>query len=442
MLSTLLAVITFVGLGATLLRAEIQKVELRKRLRKYDALTSKEAFTQQLESGIHRKENEIDELAKEEEKLLVRIRSLQAKLSKLEEESYLESLGFYEPKYDFIRSEDYERRFDQIKAERKRMVKNETAAICRKKWLVGEDAKKGEKMIKDYLKVIRGAFDTICDSAVNEAKFSNINKLKKRVADSFEKLNKSSITLECKITEEYLNLRLRELDIKYELELKKQEEKERDRAIRDEMAKEKKEREAIEKARQEEEEAAQRERLYQEELEKIRQEMAQAVGNRLEELEAENKRYEQLVAQAQAEQEEASLRFRRLKAGTIYVISNIGSLGQDIHRIFMTLSNEPDRYVRNMNPFVPFPFSIHIKVSSEDALDTLKRLHERFNNKRVNTANPRRDFFEVSLQEIKQAIQEISSETGLLKNIQEFEDIPLENEYVRTLSFKQKYQEN
>ena len=89
------------------------------------------------------------------------------------------------------------------------------------------------------------------------------------------------------------------------------------------------------------------------------------------------------------------------------------------------------------NPSVPFPFDVHFKFFSEDASDTLRQLHQRFNERRINKANERRDFFRVSLDEIFQAVEEIKKETGALKNIQ-FEKVAQAYEYRRTLASERK----
>lgn len=440
MLSTFLLLGVLV-LGAVLVQTYKEKERLQQALSRYESLISREDTERKLDSKIYLKRTELEQLLGEQEQLNNQIRFLKQQTSDLEEESYLQSLGFYEPKYSFIKSEDYQHRFDQITTERKQMIKDGTAAICQKEWAIGEDVRKGREMIKGQLKLIRGAFDVVCDNAIDEAKVINIEKLRKRIISNFERLNESSSILECQITEQYLKLRLRELGVKYKLEIKKQEEKEKVQLIREQMAKEKKEREALEKARQQEEEAIERKRRYQEERDKIQQEMAQAFGKKLEELERQNKSYEALIAKAQKDEQDAIERRRGLKSGTIYVLSSIGSLEKDVYRILMTQSSDPDKYVRNMNPYVPFPFNIRLKIYSEDASATIQRLHEEFNEQRVNTVNPRREFFRASLEEIKKVAYSIRNETTDFRiNIQEFEDIPLENEYLRTLADRTKRQ--
>ena len=395
----------------------------------YEQSLSQAEFDAELSSKIQQKQRTLSELVRTQEHLNIQINNLQQNLGQLKEEYDLQVLGFYEPKYDFISSELYQKQFNYIVSERKKMIKNGAAAICQKTWTVGEDAKKGRRMIDDYLKLLRGTFDNTCDSAISNARSNNVEKLEKNIKDVFERLNKWSRTLECEITEKYLQLRLRELDLKYEMEVKKQEERDRDKMNRERVAKDKKEREAIEKARQEEEEAIQRKLQHEQDIERIRQEIEESVGQQRKALELQMQELERLRAKAQSDEEDAVSRFRKLKSGFVYVISSIGSFEQGIYRICMTQSSDPDKYVRDMNPVVPFPFDVYFKIFSEDALDTLNRLHQIFQDRRVNKRNLRREFFRASLDEIDQAINEIARETPYLKNIQRFEAIPLADEY-------------
>jgi hypothetical protein len=105
----------------------------------------------------------------------------------------------------------------------------------------------------------------------------------------------------------------------------------------------------------------------------------------------------------------------------------------------MTNRSNPDEYIREMNPVVPFKFDVHFKIFSEDALDTLEKLHQRFADKRVNVVNARRDFFKVSMDEIEQAVQEMARQTGVL-TINEFEREPRAYEYHQTLAARKKHQ--
>lgn len=156
-------------------------------------------------------------------------------------------------------------------------------------------------------------------------------------------------------------------------------------------------------------------------------------------METKIKELERLVAEDRSEKENAISESRRLKSGYIYIISNIGSLlGQNIYRICMT--SRGDEYIKEMNPNVPFQFDIHFKIFSEDALDTLQNLHQRFDDKRVNIVNSRRDFFQVSIDEIEAAVKEIQRKSVVFLRIDAFEKFPKAYEYRQTLAARKKEQ--
>ena len=433
-----LAALGVIGAAVQLVRMQKEQDHLKQSLRRYDSLISKESLEQKLDAAILCKKDELATLDNQHRQIAKKVGSLQAKIRSFEEEQDLQELGFYEPQYDFITSEDYRQRFAQVTEERKRMWKNKAAAICYKRWSVENDIQKGRKITETYIRLILGTFDTVCDSALSEAKSTNISKLRSRIINTFERLNKSSKILECEIQRTYLDLRLRELDIKYEMEIKKQEERERDKILREQLLKEKKEREFLEKAEREIEEAEQSELEHKKEIDRIRQQIERIEDGKRIQLELKIKELEQQVEQDRQNKENAILRSGRIKSGFIYVVSSIGSFESGIYRICMTRSSEPDKYIREMNPVVPFPFHIHFKIFSEDVSATLKQLHDSFHDKRVNKYNLRRDFFRISLEDIEKTVSKIDRETGQLKNIQRFDITPMENEYLLTRSIERK----
>jgi hypothetical protein len=408
--------------------------KLRKDLRRYESLSSREDAEMQLNSNISLKRSELAELERQQEFVNTKIRELQQKLNELEAKVYLQSIDAYEAKYDFVNSEGYLLRLKNIKSQQELMRKNNQAFICNTQWKVGESKREGQKMINDLLKLVEFSFETQCKYTIKEVKYDNVEPLKTKINNSFEKINRFLKKIDCRISSEYLQLKLIELDLQYELEDKKQEEKEREQ----ELKRQTREREAIEKARQKSEEAEEREKLHQQQLDKVRQEIeqvAQAEVEKRKQLELQIQQLERQIAEDRNDRENAN----RVKWGYIYIISNIGSLGRDVYRICRTHRNKPDEYIRDMNPVVPFRFDVHFKIFSEDVFDTLEKLHQRFDDKRVNLVNQNRDFFKVSMNEIEQAVQEISRKTGVLR-IDEFERAPQASDYRLTLDARKKNQ--
>ena len=425
-------------------------------LEKYEGLRSREEFEKQLNSNIHARETEIAakesilaNLSEEQKAFQLQIDKLRHELGDLEEEATIQSFGFYQPKYNFINSGDYSIRLEQVKNNQKDMIRGGSAAICRTSWAVKGSEKEGKKLATNSLKLVLTIFNGECDSIISKVKPSNAIPSEEKIKKRFKNLNKSVQVLDCDITEEYLRLKIRELHLQYEFECKRQEEKEREQELKARLKQDSIDPRKLEEESKKIQEAEERERIYQQQLQEVllqKQQLQEVLLQKdidtsqdkklLEEkenqIEEKENQIRQLLAEATKGREEAENRSRLEKAGYIYVISNIGSLGRDIYRICMTKrSSNEDEYVRTMTPDVPFPFDIHFKFISEDASDTLRRLYQRFDERRVNAVNPRREFFRASFDEISQAIEEVQKETGALKNIQS-ERSPQAYEYRRT----------
>jgi flagellar motor protein MotB len=436
---TLLGLVILVaGLIAALAQALIQESRLRKKLRKYDTLDNKEVYERELELNIRLKQGEVAELENQKESLNIQIRNITQKVRELDAKAYLQSIDSYEPKYDFISSGDYVLRLREIKSQQERMRGNNQAYICDTQWSVRESKREGKKMITDLLKVVEFAFEDRCKYAIKEVKYNNVDSFKKNLNNTFVKINKLLKTIECKISPEYLQLKLIELDIQYELEYKKQQERDKEQEIK----KQNKENQALDKVRKKAEEAEERENLHQQELEQLQQQIEkieQSEDEKLKQLQSQIQQLKQQLLQDKSDKERAISESRKLKSGYIYIISNIGSLGRDVYRICNTNRQKEDEYISEMNPAVPFRFDIHFKIFSEDASDTLENLHQRFADKRVNVVNTRKEFFKVSMDEIKQAVEEIVKKTGFLR-IDKFEAAPEANEYRQTLAARKQHQ--
>lgn len=445
MLSTslLLTIAALVGilliyLVRTLIQMRHERNSLRQDLSKYQSLTSREETEKQLDSNIQLKQNELQELDVQQEAIRTSIKNLQAKLREFEAKEYLISIDDYEPKYDFVESKDYLQRLEQIQKKQKMMRDNNQAFIVPKKISVGERQEaenKGDDIKKDIIKMIKFAFEKQCKYALKKVRYDNLDLLKKEINTSFNEINKCFRKIECRISEEYLNLKFIELDLKYELEDKKKEEKDRQQ----EVDRQNREIEKKQKIDRKVKEVESREKIHQQELDKLRQEMkqtSQAEVEKRKQLEFQIQDFEEKIAQDRMEKETA----KKGNSGHIYIISNIGSLREpDVYRICMTNRKNPDEYIRDLNPAVPFRFDVHYKIHSENVFDTLEELHNRFNDKRLNKVNSRRDFFKVPLYEIDEAVKEIYRETGILR-IEEIKQVPQAYEYRQTVAARKKDQ--
>ncbi len=120
------------------------------------------------------------------------------------------------------------------------------------------------------------------------------------------------------------------------------------------------------------------------------------------------------------------------KAGYVYVISNIGAFGKDIYKIGMTRRLEPQERIDELgNASVPFNFDVHAMIFSDNAPALEAALHRAFEDKKLNMVNHRREFFRVSLDEIKKVVRENYDKTV------EFVDIPDADQYRASIKFRE-----
>ena len=332
---------------------------------------------------------------------------LTRELDAARDQTELQSFGVYEPHYDFESSSDFKVKLGQIRTRQKAMVREKTAAICRTEWHVEGSRAKGRQMVQRYLKLQLRAFNGECDAAVAKVRFSNVAAMEQRIQRSFAALNKLGETQTCTIAFDYLDLKLSELRLAHEYQEKREAEREEQRRIREQMREEERVRREVEKAKNDAEKEEQR---YAAALEKARQELQRAGDDKSADLQSKIDMLQEQLDAAHESKERAMSRAQLTRSGHVYVISNVGSFGEDVYKIGLTRRLDPEDRVRELgDASVPFPFDVHAMIYSEDAPDLEHKLHLAFDGRRVNLVNKRKEFFAVSLPDIEQVAQDHGS---------------------------------
>jgi len=268
---------------------------------------------------------------------------------------------------------------------------------------------------------------------MTKVKFNNILKIEEKIRKEFDIINKSASTTHCVISEEYLNLKLEQLKVYYEYQVKLQEEKEEQRFIKEQMKEEERVRKEAEKARLE---AEKEEKIYEEALEKAKNELSLASEEERQVLNNTIFELQEKLKLAQESKERAKSMAEQTKRGHVYIISNIGSFGENVYKIGMTRRLEPlDRVKELSSAAVPFDFDVHTIIPSEDAPSLENKLHKMFNNFRVNKVNEKKEYFKVKIDDLESALKNENIEYKLTK-IAEAKD------YRESLMLVQKYGTN
>lgn len=325
--------------------------------------------------------------------------TLKKEISLLEENLEDISFGLYRPHFSFQTSGEYKAKLEALRDTERQLIRNDRAAVCSTQWTVGGSAKEGARMARQNMKLVLRAFNGECDAALAKVAWNNIGKMEERIRKCCDAINKLGTVLQVSITNEFLELKLDELRLTHEYEEKRYQEQEEQRRIREQMREEEKVQRETEKAR---EEAEREEARFEKALEKARAQAAQATGEQVEEL---NERIESLEGQlekAHQQKERAISRAQLTKSGHVYIISNIGSFGENVYKVGMTRRLEPQDRIKELgDASVPFPFDVHAMIYSENAPDLEGALHQFLEERRINLVNPRKEFFQIPLDEIE-----------------------------------------
>lgn len=346
-----------------------------------------------------------DTVAKELENLRRQVEERKKEVIILDDEILLQSFGFYKPHYGLENSEAYKRKLDEVHDKQAAMIKGGIAASVGKNWTVNNSATEGQRMIKDYVKLIVRSFNNECDASIGSVKFNNVISIEKRITKAYEALNKLGQRMFIAISREYLDLKLRELYLVYEYQVKKQEEKEEQKRLREQMREEAKLIKEIEEARLK--------------IEKEQNHFIKAITNiniQIERaktdverqiLEKEKASFEANLSVLAKEKEVVDYREQNTRAGYVYIISNIGAFGENIYKIGVTRRLDPTERVDELgDASVPFDFDIHALIFSDDAPALERALHKAFEHTRLNLINLRRGFFRASIEDIEKVVRE------------------------------------
>lgn len=266
-----------------------------------------------------------------------------------------------------------------------------------------ENDKVKEKIMKTVRKLVLRTFNGEADAAIAKVTHRNIETTHKKIQKSFDDLQKLSSYFGCRISIPYMKYKLKEANLVFDYELKKQQEKEEQRAIAEQMREEERARKEIEKAQRE---AALEEKKAQEALEKAKKDLENAHGEELTKLQEKMALLEAQLKEAHENNQRATSMAQLTKSGHVYIISNIGSFGEKVYKIGMTRRLVPMDRVRELgDASVPFKFDVHAMIYSENAPELENILHKEFDRHRLNKVNLRREFFKVDLDHVREVVE-------------------------------------
>jgi hypothetical protein len=336
--------------------------------------------------------------------LLARITGLEAALAasqsgsseviELDDQRVLQDVGIYRYHHPLKDAAAYKDRLGALDAQVTEFIKAGKAVLAADIFTFAGSLAKGRKMVADFSKLMLRAYNAEADNCVRSLRSGNISTAQKRLESAVKAIEKLGVIMEMRVNPDYHALRVVELELTADFQMKVQEERERAREEREQLR---------EQRRAEQELAAERERLEKEKAHYVSAMAslrasgddagADEFANRLGDIE------DAIAAN--------DYRIANIRAGYVYVISNVGAFGPGIVKIGMTRRLEPHDRIRELgDASVPFRYDTHALFFSDDAISLEGELHKAFAARRVNLVNERREFFFATPAEVRALLLE------------------------------------
>ena len=302
-------------------------------------------------------------------------------------------------------SAEFKERLEKVRDHQKALIKAGEAVRANENWVVNGSQSEGKKMVTDIKKLLLRSFNNECDYCVDNVKFNNIESFEKRIEKSFDALKKLGRILSAEVALRYKELKLDELRLAHEYQLKKQEEKEVQRKARELLREQQKLDQEIRAAR---EKIDKERKHFGAAIQQLEAKLSTCVTAK-ERADVEQKLADVTAQSAELDKEEKEVDYREknAKAGYVYVISNLGAFGEKVFKIGMTRRLEPlERIYELSDASVPFDFDVHALIFSDDAPSLESRIHRHFETTRINKLNRRREFFRAEIGEIETVIRQ------------------------------------
>ncbi len=283
---------------------------------------------------------------------------------------------------------------EALRTQIKQAVTQGQATTATANFTFNSSAAKGAKFVKDMSKLMLRSYNAEAENCVKTVKAGNLAPAQKRLSTAVDQIARLGTMIDLQITPYYHRLRLAELELASRHMQALQAEKEAERAQREELR---------EQRKAEQELRAERDRLDKE---------RQHYANALVALEAKGdtegaERMRQQIADADKAIADVDYRVANVRAGYVYVISNVGSFGPEVVKIGMTRRLVPQERVDELgDASVPFRFDVHALFFAADAVALETALHQHFGDRRINRVNLRREYFRATPAEVLEALRE------------------------------------
>lgn len=321
----------------------------------------------------------------------------------LDDEQILQDVGIYRYHHPLENALAFKERLDAVLGRIAEMVKADVAIERSNSFTYDGSLAKGRRMTTDLAKLMLRAYNAEADNVIRSLRTGTVAIALRRLEASRNAIANLGRMMEMHISEAYHALRIEEIQLVADYQMKKQEEREAAREERERL--------------KEEQKVAAELSLERERLDKERNHLV-AVIEKLREAGTVDTELEQKLVTVDGAIARNDYRAANIHAGYVYVISNRGAFGGHVVKIGLTRRLEPMERIHELgDASVPFRFDLHALYFSEDAVTLEYELHRHFANRRLNWVNDKREFFFATPAEVKAAL--ISRVGNLLEFVEE-----------------------
>ncbi|PPF46559.1 DUF4041 domain-containing protein [Rathayibacter sp. AY1A1] len=374
---------------------ELAALDTEKRRRREEIAADQRAHeveAAQVAAAAHRRESELEAALTA---LQAEIAARRTELADLDREIIgvrhsieVQELGLYDYEHPAESSADLATRLEALRSEIKSAVREERAAHAASNFTFNNSQAQGRKFVGDMTKILLRAYNAEAENCVKSVRAGNLATAQARLSKASEMIERQGSMVSLTIDPQYHHMRLTEIQLANDYLQALQREKELERARREELR---------EQRKAEQELAREHERLDKERAHYIATLSALEANGDVDGA----ARLRARIEDVDRALHDVDYRAANIRAGYVYVISNVGAFGDEVVKIGMTRRLEPmDRVNELGDASVPFRFDVHALFFADDAVGIEAMLHQTFADRRVNRVNLRREFFYVKPEEV------------------------------------------
>lgn len=374
---------------------ELAALDTEKRRRREEIAADQRAHeveAAQVAAAAHRRESELEAALTA---LQAEIAARRTELADLDREIIgvrhsieVQELGLYDYEHPAESSADLATRLEALRSEIKSAVREKRAAHAASNFTFNNSQAQGRKFVGDMTKILLRAYNAEAENCVKSVRAGNLATAQARLSKASEMIERQGSMVSLTIDPQYHHMRLTEIQLANDYLQALQREKELERARREELR---------EQRKAEQELAREHERLDKERAHYIATLSALEANGDVDGA----ARLRARIEDVDRALHDVDYRAANIRAGYVYVISNVGAFGDEVVKIGMTRRLEPmDRVNELGDASVPFRFDVHALFFADDAVGIEAMLHQTFADRRVNRINLRREFFYVKPEEV------------------------------------------